>query len=95
MSVHPLDPVFHPRAVAVDSRDNVYILERGGHALRKVTPQGKIYTVAGTGEKGDATGHVLGKPGPVDLEIFREAVRRTVEYQLDFISEKGIHITDP
>jgi DNA-binding beta-propeller fold protein YncE len=38
--------------VAVDSRGNLYICERGGHALRVVDPAGKIRTVAGTGEPG-------------------------------------------
>jgi DNA-binding beta-propeller fold protein YncE len=41
-----------PRAVAVDSRGNLYICERGGHALRVVGPAGKIRTVAGNGEPG-------------------------------------------
>lgn len=45
-------PLVDPRAAALDSKGNLYILERGGHALRVVDPQGKIRTVAGTGEKG-------------------------------------------
>ena len=45
-------PLVDPRAVAVDRRGNVYILERGGHALRVVEAGGKIRTVAGTGQKG-------------------------------------------
>jgi sugar lactone lactonase YvrE len=45
-------PLVDPRAVAVDRKGNVYILERGGHALRVVTPDGKIRTVAGTGKAG-------------------------------------------
>jgi len=52
-------PLVDPRAVTVDSKENVYILERGGHALRMVTPDGKIRTVAGTGEKGGADGPAL------------------------------------
>ena len=48
-----------PRAVAVDSKNNVYILERSGHALRMVTPDGKIRTVAGTGKAGGADGGAL------------------------------------
>ncbi len=47
-------PLVDPRAVAVDSRGKVYILERGGHALRVVGPGGRIRTVAGTGEKGNS-----------------------------------------
>ena len=45
-------PLVDPRAVAVDSKGNVYILERSGHALRVVDPSGKIKTVAGTGKAG-------------------------------------------
>jgi DNA-binding beta-propeller fold protein YncE len=45
-------PLVDPRAVAVDSKGNVYILERGGHALRVVDTEGKIRTVAGTGKAG-------------------------------------------
>jgi sugar lactone lactonase YvrE len=48
-------PLVDPRAVAADAKGNVYILERGGNALRVVDADGKIRTVAGTGEKG-ATG---------------------------------------
>lgn len=47
-------PLVDPRAVAVDAKGNVYVLERGGHALRVVDPAGKIKTVAGTGKQGNA-----------------------------------------
>lgn len=49
-------PLVDPRAVAVDSSGNIYVLERGGHALRLVTSDGRIRTVVGTGEPGDADG---------------------------------------
>lgn len=45
-------PLIDPRAVAVDGKGNVYILERAGHALRVVDADGKIRTVAGTGRRG-------------------------------------------
>jgi len=45
-------PLVDPRAVAVDSKGSIYILERSGHALRVVDPSGKIQTVAGTGKAG-------------------------------------------
>jgi hypothetical protein len=38
--------------VAVDSHGTLYILERSGHALRAVDRDGKIRTVAGTGQPG-------------------------------------------
>ena len=45
-------PLIDPRAVAVDSRGALYILERSGHALRVVDRDRTIRTVAGTGRKG-------------------------------------------
>jgi DNA-binding beta-propeller fold protein YncE len=45
-------PLVDPRAIAFDSRGNLYIAERGGHALRVVDGTGRIRTVAGTGEAG-------------------------------------------
>ncbi len=45
-------PLVDPRAVACDAEGRVYVLERGGHALRMVDVAGKIHTVVGTGKKG-------------------------------------------
>jgi hypothetical protein len=52
-------PLVDPRAVALDSKGAIYILERSGHALRKVDRDGTIRTVAGTGKKGNADGEAL------------------------------------
>lgn len=49
-------PLSDPRAVAADRRGNVYILERGGNALRVVNAQGKIRTVVNASGKVGATG---------------------------------------
>lgn len=40
-----MSPLVDPRAVAVDRHGRVYVLERGGNALRVVGPGGKIKTV--------------------------------------------------
>jgi sugar lactone lactonase YvrE len=45
-------PLLDPRAVVYDERDNVYIVERGGHCLRFATPKNRVYTVAGDGRPG-------------------------------------------
>jgi DNA-binding beta-propeller fold protein YncE len=70
-------PLVDPRAVAVDAKGNVYILERGGHALRVVDGHGKIRTLVGRTGKAGATGD--GGParlatlnGPKHLCIDRE-----------------------
>jgi DNA-binding beta-propeller fold protein YncE len=48
-------PLMDPRAVAPDRKGNLYILERGGNALRVVTPDGRIKTVVNaSGKKGGA-----------------------------------------
>lgn len=41
-----------PRNVAVDAAGNLYISEFEGHRVRRVTPDGKISTIAGTGIAG-------------------------------------------
>jgi DNA-binding beta-propeller fold protein YncE len=52
-------PLVDSRAAVIDRDGSVYILERGGHALRVVDPTGRIRTVAGTGKKGMGTGKAL------------------------------------
>lgn len=47
-------PLVDPRAVALDGRGQLYILERSGHALRVVDRSGKIRTLVGDGKKGDS-----------------------------------------
>jgi sugar lactone lactonase YvrE len=45
-------PLVDPRAVAYARSGSIWILERGGNALRVVDAQGRIRTVAGTGKAG-------------------------------------------
>jgi streptogramin lyase len=49
-------PLVDPRAAAADRKGNLYILERGGNALRVVTPDGKIKTVVNASGKKGGTG---------------------------------------
>jgi DNA-binding beta-propeller fold protein YncE len=67
-------PLVDPRAHAVDKDGNLWILERGGHALRVVDKNGKIRTVAGTGAKGMGSGKALeaAMNGPKHLCIDRD-----------------------
>ena len=41
-----------PRNVAADAAGNIYIAEFEGHRIRRLTPDGKITTIAGTGVSG-------------------------------------------
>lgn len=59
-------PLVDPRAVAVDATGQVYICERGGHALRVVDRGGRIRTVAGTGQPGFS-----GDGGPAVMATMR------------------------
>ena len=83
-------PLVDPRAVAVDSKNNIYVLERSGNTLRVVGDDGKIKTVVGTGERGTALGPAketqLGSPKHLAIDaqdqviIADEANRRILKY---------------
>jgi sugar lactone lactonase YvrE len=45
-----------PGGVAVDAQDNVYVADSGNHLIRKITPNGVVTTVAGTGTPGASDG---------------------------------------
>jgi hypothetical protein len=60
--------------LAVDSTGNVYVADTSNHRIRKVTPQGIVTTVAGTGsgffagDGGQATQASLNLPGGVSVD---------------------------
>jgi sugar lactone lactonase YvrE len=45
-----------PTGIAVDEYNHVIIADRGNHMIRKLTPSGKLLTLAGTGDPGYADG---------------------------------------
>lgn len=65
---------FYPIAIVRDSRGNLWVLESGNHALRKLTPQGKVVTVAGNGSFGykDGVGRETAFNSPVGLAIDKQ-----------------------
>jgi sugar lactone lactonase YvrE len=67
-------PLMDPRAAVMDNDGNLFVLERKGHALRVIHPDGKIYTLAGTGKKGHKDGPALQATfnGPKHLCIDRK-----------------------
>jgi DNA-binding beta-propeller fold protein YncE len=67
-------PLVDPRAAVFDKEGNIFILERGGNALRMVDARGRIRTVAGTGKKGMSVGKALASDmnGPKHLCVDRD-----------------------
>jgi ABC-type branched-subunit amino acid transport system substrate-binding protein len=57
--------------VAVDSQGNVYVAEFFGHRVRRITPEGMVSTLAGTGVPGYADGPGLTAQfsGPASLDV--------------------------
>jgi uncharacterized protein (TIGR03437 family) len=64
----------HPSGVAADALGNLYIADRDNHRIRRVTPDGLIATIAGTGEAGNggdgglAVAAQLNAPSAVGLD---------------------------
>jgi sugar lactone lactonase YvrE len=61
-------PLVDPRATAADSKGNLYIVERGGNALRVLNKEGRIRTVIGA----DSRSLTPGLNGPKQLCIDRD-----------------------
>ncbi len=46
----------NPSGIALDSSGNLFIADKDNHLIRKISPSGKVSTVAGTGILGSANG---------------------------------------
>jgi uncharacterized protein (TIGR03437 family) len=63
-----------PRGIAVDDNGDLYIADTGNNAIRQVTPDGTIHTIAGTGwaeysgDGGPALSAALNGPGGILLD---------------------------
>lgn len=63
---------FHtPSTLARDAQGNLYVADTGNHAIRKVTPEGAVTTVAGTGEAGFRDGPAVQAQfnGPIGVTV--------------------------
>ncbi len=77
----------HPTAVAVDAEGAVYIADRDNHRVRRVSPEGTIETVAGTGMAGDS-----GDFGPATRASLNTPVAVAVDHAGNlYIADQGNH----
>ncbi len=62
---------YHPTGIAVDATGNLYVADKGNHQVRKITPQGIVSTLAGSGERNatDGIGSKAGFDKPVALAV--------------------------
>ena len=60
-----------PSGLALDAIGNLYVADTGNHAIRKVTPEGVVTTLAGTGTPGwrDGPGAQAQFDGPMGLAV--------------------------
>ena len=56
--------LYYPDGLAVDAAGNLFIADTGNHRIRKVSPDGIITTVAGSGPIGPDKGYAAGDGGP-------------------------------
>lgn len=63
-----------PHAIAVDSKDNLFIADISNNRIRKITPDGTVSTFAGSGEKGFSDGDVKTAKFnmPIDVAVDKE-----------------------
>ncbi|RYY40903.1 MAG: hypothetical protein EOO08_03925 [Chitinophagaceae bacterium] len=75
---------FHPSGIAVDEAGNVYIGDRGNNRIRKISSNGVVSTIAGTGSTPSADGAALSAnvQTPMGLVFDREG-------NLCFVEEDG------
>lgn len=59
-------PLVDPRAATYDASGRIYLLDRGGHALRLVDLDGTIRTLVGTGKAGMSGDGVPGRKSPLN-----------------------------
>lgn len=62
---------YYPAGIAIDSKGNLYIADKGNHKIRKITPNGIVSTLAGSGERNatDGPGAKAGFDKPVAVAV--------------------------
>ena len=74
-----------PKGVAVDAQGNIYIADTRNNRVRKVTPGGRITTIAGNGQEGASS---EGDGGPATSALLRNPTGVAVD------ARRNIYIAD-
>ena len=73
-----------PRGLALAANGNLYVADAGNHALRQITPDGTVSTVAGLG----------GTSGPASANGFGTTARFNEPSALAFAAEGSLYVAD-
>jgi sugar lactone lactonase YvrE len=71
--------LYRPVGLAVDAAGNLFIADTDNHRIRKVTPDGTITTVAGSGPIGPGKGYAAGNGGPATAATLRGPIGLAVD----------------
>ena len=84
---------FHtPSGLAIDGAGNLYVADTGNNAIRKITPQGVVSTLAGDGEAGtrDGVGSGARFNGPLGVAVDKAGVVYVADTYNDRIRKIGV-----
>ena len=82
-----------PSGLAIDGAGNLYVADTGNNAIRKITPQGVVSTLAGDGLAGDkdGVGAAAQFNGPIGVAVDADGVVYVSDTYNDRIRRIGIH----
>lgn len=88
----------HPFSVGVDGSGNVYVTDRSGQKIRKITPAGVVTTLAGSGTAGyaDGTGSSAMFNSPTNLTVDQSGnvyVTDETNQRIRMVSPSGVVTT--
>ena len=87
----------HPCGLATDGEGNLYVADCGNHLIRKVSAEGEVSTVAGTGEEAlkDGKADAAAFSSPVGIAASSLAGGHPVLYVTDYTNNAARSLAAP